>query len=138
MSSHQLGFVSSQVEGQRAVGIPDTQAPNDEVVIVADEGNILEINAERIEHCPYFEHLIPNIGERSSTWDLMKKLNAQGVVNGCVIGDFNFFLSNNDKTLQLPFLQVITNCCALCVILKIKNLSFITMELIRWPMQHDT
>ena len=68
MSYHQPGSVSSQVEGQRAVGIPDTQAPNDEVVIVADEGNILEINAECIKQCPYFEHFIPNIGERSSTW----------------------------------------------------------------------
>ena len=49
---------------------------------------------------PYFDHFIPTTGERSTTWDLMKKLDADGVVDDSVIGEHNdaiFFFSTSTR-----------------------------------------
>ena len=74
MSSQQPATVSSQVEG-RGGGEDgfDAQIAIEEAITVESEGNILDLNAERIQQCPHYDHFIPTTGERSTTWDLMKK-----------------------------------------------------------------
>ena len=100
MSSHQPATVSSQVEGRGVEDGFDGQIAIEEVITVESEGNFLDLNAERIQRCPYFDHFIPTTGERSTTWDLMKKLDADGVVDDSVIGEHKdaiFFFSTSTR-----------------------------------------
>ena len=73
------------------IGLTQIGTPSAEVTEVAD--NIVDANIDRILECEYAKHFISAPGERSHVWRLTRKLNADGVVNGKLIGEFFFQLS---------------------------------------------
>ncbi len=63
--------------------------PSAEVTEVAD--NIVDANIDRILESEYAKHFVSAPGERSHVWRLTRKLNADGVVNGKLIGECSLF-----------------------------------------------
>jgi hypothetical protein len=56
-------------------------------ILVILEGNILDRNREKMEECVYGPHFVEKKGERSTCWQLMKKLFATAKVGGVEIGE---------------------------------------------------
>ena len=52
-----------------------------------EEEDILVLNQDKIESCPYFEHFDVKDSSRSACWKLMTKLKPGGLVDGEVIGE---------------------------------------------------
>ena len=52
-----------------------------------EEEDILVLNQDKIECCPYFEHFDDKDSSRSACWKLMRKLKPGGLVDGEVIGE---------------------------------------------------